>query len=125
VFEFWPSDLAKVFRQAGVPRRAPPAIPDCTAAADDGQAPQITSPIRGATYTRRASREGEERVAFNATVDASTHELYWFVDEDFVGSVKPGESLFWQPAAAGEYTLRAVDDRGRTDSRRLRVDVVQ
>ena len=125
VFEFWPSDLAKVFRQAGVPRRAPPAIPDCTAAADDGQAPQITSPVRGATYTRRASRDGEERIAFNATVDASARELYWFVDEDFVGTAKPGEALFWQPAAPGEYTLRAVDDRGRTDSRRLRVDVVQ
>ncbi|WP_395643613.1 penicillin-binding protein 1C [Rudaea sp.] len=125
VFEFWPSDLTKVFRQAGVPRRAPPAIPDCTAAADDGQAPQITSPVRGATYTRRASRDGEERVAFNATVDASTRELYWFVDADFIGTAKPGETLFWQPAAAGEYTLRAVDDRGRADSRRLRVDVVQ
>jgi len=125
VFEFWPSDLAKVFRQAGVPRRAPPAIPDCTAAADDGQAPQITSPVRGATYTRRASRDGEERIAFNATVDANARELYWFVDEDFIGTAKPGEPLFWQPAAPGEYTLRAVDDRGRTDSRRLRVDVVQ
>ncbi|MFT3791845.1 MAG: penicillin-binding protein 1C [Rudaea sp.] len=125
VFEFWSTDLAKVFRQAGVPRRAPPAIPDCTAAADDGQAPQITSPVRGATYTRRASREGEERIAFNATVDAGVRELYWFVDEDFVGAAKPGETLFWQPAAAGEYTLRAVDDRGRADSRKLRVDVVQ
>src|SRR5580765_1181383 len=125
VFEFWPTDLAKVFRQAGVPRRAPPPIPDCTAAADDGQAPQITSPVRGATYTRRASREGEERIAFNATVDASARELYWFVDDDFVGAAKPGEPLFWQPAAPGEYTLRAVDDRGRADSRRLRVDVVQ
>ena len=40
-------------------------------------------------------------------------------------AAKPGETLFWQPAAAGEYTLRAVDDRGRADSRRLRVDVVQ
>jgi len=125
VFEFWPTDLAAVFRQAGIPRRKPPAIPDCTAAADDGQAPQITSPIRGATYTRRASREGEERIAFNATVDASAREIYWFVDEDFVGAVKPGEAMFWQPAAPGEYTLRAVDDRGRADSRRLRVDVVQ
>ncbi|MBS0584562.1 MAG: penicillin-binding protein 1C [Proteobacteria bacterium] len=125
VFEFWPSDLARVFRQAGVPRRAPPAIPDCTTADDDGQAPQITSPVRGATYTRRASRDGAERIAFNATVDAGARELYWFVDEDFVGTAKPGEPLFWQPAAAGEYTLRAIDDRGRADSRRLRVDVVQ
>jgi penicillin-binding protein 1C len=51
--------------------------------------------------------------------------LYWFVDEDFVGTAKPGETLFWQPITAGEYTLRAVDDRGRADSRRLRIDVVQ
>lgn len=125
VFEFWPSDLAKVFRQAGVPRRTPPALPDCTAGADDGQAPQITSPVRGATYTRRASRAGEERIAFNATVDAGARELYWFVDENFVGAAKPGEALFWQPASPGEYLLRAVDDRGRADSRRLRIDMVQ
>jgi penicillin-binding protein 1C len=125
VFEFWPTDLATVFRQAGIPRRKPPVIPDCSAAADDGQSPQITSPIRGATYTRRASHEGEERIAFNATADASAREIYWFVDDDFIGSAKPGEPLFWLPAAAGEYTLRAVDDRGRADSRRLRVDVVQ
>jgi penicillin-binding protein 1C len=125
VFEFWPSDLAKVFRQAGIPRRTPPQIPDCTAAADEGQAPQITSPLRGVTYTRRASRDGEERIAFNATVDAGVRELYWFVDDGFAGSIKPGEPLFWQPAAAGEYTLRVVDDRGRADARPLRVDVVQ
>lgn len=125
VFEFWPSDLAKVFRQAGVPRRAPPAIPDCTAAAEDGQAPQITSPVRGATYTRRMSRAGEERIALNATVDASTREVYWFVDENFIGAAKAGESLFWEPSAPGEYTLRAVDDRGRADSRRLRIDAVR
>ena len=125
VFEFWPSDLARVFRQAGIPRRAPPLIPDCTAAAEDGQIPQITSPLRGVTYTRRASREGEERVSFNATVDASVHALYWFVDDGYVGSAKPGEPLFWKPALAGEYTLRVVDDHGHSDSRPLRVALVE
>jgi penicillin-binding protein 1C len=125
VFEFWPSDLAKVFRQAGIPRRTPPQIPDCTAAADEGQSPQIISPLRGVTYTRRASREGEERIAFNATVDAGVREVYWFVDDGFIGAAKSGEQLFWQPAAAGEYTLRLVDDHGRADTRALRVDVVQ
>jgi penicillin-binding protein 1C len=125
VFEFWPSDLAKVFRQAGIPRRSPPAIPDCTAAADEGQGPQIISPMRGVTFTRRTSRDGEERIAFNASVDASVHELYWFIDDGFVASSKPGEPVFWQPASAGEYTLRVVDDHGHGDARPLRVDVTE
>ena len=125
VFEFWPSDLARVFRQAGIPRRTPPQIPDCTAAADDGQIPQIVSPLRGVTYTRRASREGEERITFNATVDASVREVYWFVDDGFVGSVKAGEPLFWKPLLAGDYTLRVVDDHGHSDSRPLHIALVE
>jgi len=125
VFEFWPSDLAKVFRQAGIPRRSPPAIPDCTATADEGQAPQIISPMRGVTFTRRTSRAGEERVAFNASVDASVHEVYWFIDDGFVASAKPGEPVYWQPSSAGEYTLRVVDDHGHGDARPLRVGVTE
>ena len=124
IFEYWPSDLAKVFRQAGIPRRPPPSLPDCTAAADDGQSPQIVSPLRGEVYTRRISRGGEDRIAFNATVDAGVQALYWFVDDGFAGAAKPGDSLLWQPSAAGEYTLRAIDDHGRSDARALRVDVV-
>jgi penicillin-binding protein 1C len=125
VFEFWPSDLARVFRQAGIPRRTPPQVPDCTADADEGQAPQITSPLRGVTYTRRASHAGDERIAFNSTVDAGVREIYWFVDDGFIGAAKPGEQLFWEPQQAGEYTLRVVDDRGRADARTLKVEVVQ
>ncbi len=127
VYEYWPSDLAKVFRQAGIPRRAPPALPDCTSdvAADDGQAPQIVSPLRGEVYTKRVSRDGDERIAFNATVDAGVQNLYWFVDDGFIGSTNAREPLMWQPTLAGNFTLRAVDDHGRADSRALRVDVVQ
>jgi len=125
VFEYWPSDLAKVFRQAGIPRRAPPQLPDCSAAADDGLRPQIVSPVRGATYTRRLSRAGEDRIALNAIADAGVQQVYWFVDDGFVGAAKPGDPLLWQPSAAGEYTLRAVDDRGRADARSLRIDVVE
>jgi penicillin-binding protein 1C len=127
VYEYWPSDLAKVFRQAGIPRRAPPALPDCTSdvATDDGQAPQIVSPLRGEVYTRRASRVGDERISFNATVDANVQNLYWFVDDGFVGETNAREPLLWQPSVAGNFTLRAVDDHGRSDSRPLRIDVVQ
>ncbi len=127
VYEYWSSDLAKVFRQAGIPRRAPPQLPDCSSdlALDDGQAPQIVSPLRGEVYARRVSREGAERIAFNATVDAGVQNLYWFVDDGFVGSTNAREPLMWQPSGAGQFMLRAVDDHGRADSRALRVDVIE
>jgi len=125
VYEYWSSDLARVFAQAGIPRRQPPADADCAVAA--GAAPQITSPLRGAAYTVRARRDSgseEARVAFSATVDANVREVYWFVDDDYIGAVKPGESLFWQPLAAGTHNARAVDDHGRSDTRELRVIAV-
>jgi len=37
IHEFWPSDMARLFREAGMPRRAPPRLPDC--AADESAAP--------------------------------------------------------------------------------------
>ena len=125
IFEYWPSDLAKVFRQAGIPRRAPPPRPDCDTDNEAGQAPQITSPLRGETYTRRISRGGEERIALNATVDASVQNVYWFVGDDFIGAAKAGEALLWQPELAGNFTLRAVDDHGRADARALKIEVTE
>jgi len=125
VFEYWSSDLAKVFRQAGIPRRAPPALPDCDTAEEAGQAPQIVSPLRGETYTRRVSRGGEERIALHATVDAGVQSVYWFVGDDFVGESKAGDSLLWQPQLAGNFTVRAIDDHGRADARPLRVEVTE
>jgi len=125
IFEYWPSDLARVFRQAGIPRRTPPALPDCDSGVDDGQAPQITSPLRGETYTRRVSRGGEERIALNATVDANVHSVYWFVGDDFVGAANAGDPLLWQPQLAGNFTVRAIDDHGRADARALKIEVTE
>ncbi|HSX59610.1 MAG TPA: penicillin-binding protein 1C [Tahibacter sp.] len=126
VYEFWPSDLARVFAQAGIPRRKPPPDAACERSGD-GDAPRITSPLRGAAYTIRA-RHGatadEARVAFNATVDAGVREVYWFVDDDYVGAVPAGETLFWRPLAAGSHRARVVDDHGRSETRELRVVAV-
>jgi penicillin-binding protein 1C len=52
IFEFWPSDMMKLFREAGMPRRKAPAIPDC-AADDTSDFPKIATPLRGVTYTLR------------------------------------------------------------------------
>lgn len=124
VYEFWPSQLQRVFVQAGIPRRTPPRNDACGDSPIDGEPPAITSPLRGSIYALRLKRPEEGRIAFTANGDASVREMYWFVDDAYVGRSAPGESLFWQPAAAGNYEVRVVDDRGRSDVRPLGVSVV-
>ncbi|TNY27696.1 penicillin-binding protein 1C [Fulvimonas soli] len=125
VYEFWSSDLQRVFAQAGIPRRQPPSNPACAGAGrSDGDPPRITSPLRGSTYAMRLKQLGQERIAFSATSDADAHTLYWFVDDAYLGSSAPGQALFWQPQTAGSYTVRVVDDHGRSDQRPLSLTLV-
>jgi len=123
VFEYWPTDLAKVFSDAGLPRARPPAEGACDSAVE-GDPPQVTSPLRGAAYTLRRG-EGEPRIAFNATADGAARTLFWFVDDAYVGEAKAGQALFWPTPTAGRHSVRAVDDHGRADLRELRVEIVE
>ncbi|MBI3675985.1 MAG: hypothetical protein HY243_05150 [Proteobacteria bacterium] len=126
VFEFWSSDLQQVFIDAGIPRRKPPQNPDCTdAGALEGAAPHITSPLRGSAYVMRLQQLDRQRIAFNATADADSRTLYWFVDDAFVGMSSPDRPLYWQPPMAGTFRVRTVDDRGRSDERPLDVRLVE
>ncbi|GGA01631.1 penicillin-binding protein 1C [Dyella caseinilytica] len=126
VYEFWPSDLQRVFQQAGMPRRKPPVNPDCGKSESTlGNAPSMTSPLRGSAYTLRLKQLGEERIPFTATSDADVHTLYWFVDDAYVGRSEPNESMYWQPHSAGQYTIRVVDDHGRTDQRLMQVNLIE
>ncbi|HKQ80857.1 MAG TPA: penicillin-binding protein 1C [Steroidobacteraceae bacterium] len=125
VFEFWPSDLLQLFEKAGMPRRRPPDAKACQRDNASGIAPQITSPVLGATYTVRANTDDQSRVPLSATADSEVRRLHWFADNAYLGTSAPGIALPWQPAHSGRYTLRAVDDRGRADSRVLSVDLVR
>lgn len=119
VFEYWPSDLARVFAQAGIPRRRPPAG-DC---GQDwlGSPPQITSPFRGTRYTLRLSHPEQSQLNLAATVDADVSRVYWFAGDSYLGSAAPGAALAWTPPRAGRFRLSVVDDHGREDARELEV----
>lgn len=118
VFEFWPSDLMALFRLAGLARREPPAYaPDCplqARAVAVGQAPVIVSPKPDVVYHLRAGRTAQERIALKAISDGGTRQLYWFVDQDFVGTTPPNRALFWTPTP-GRFDIRVVDDNGNSD----------
>lgn len=124
VFEYWPSDLLRIFQQAGIRRRSPPADgPDCGDPVAAGVPPQITSPAKGVSLALRARNVGTEAVPLAAVTDADAREVHWFADDRYLGKSEPGRELLWRPGP-GEIALRAVDDRGRSDVRLLRVEVV-
>jgi penicillin-binding protein 1C len=125
IYEFWSSDMLRLFRQAGMPRRAPPHCDsDRTGFAYKNEAPSITSPLREVTYTLRTSRP-DERIALQATAAGTVKTLYWFSGNRFLGRANPPAPLAWRPDSEGIYDLRVVDDRGQTDERSLRVAITR
>ncbi|MDB5969881.1 MAG: penicillin-binding protein [Hydrocarboniphaga sp.] len=125
VFEFWPSDLQRLFAQAGMPRRRPPPPGQCTSDVQAGRPPAITSPLRAVTYSLRLDRLGVDAVPLSANSDGDVRTLHWFVDQSYVGSARSGAPLSWKPQQSGDYEVSVVDDRGRSDRRELRVAVVR
>lgn len=126
VYEYWPSDLLKLFRQAGIPRRVPPVeSPECPldSRATHGQPPQITSPQTNLVYPLRAKRIGKETIPLLAVTDADVRSVYWFIDEKLLGKSNSGQPFFWS-AKPGSFMVRAVDDQGRADVREIKVVVV-
>lgn len=123
IFEYWPSDLAQLFRQAGMPRRQAPEN-NCLhpEAANTDAVPLITSPLNGVVYNLR--RKDSQSVPLTATLSADSRNVFWFVDSSYVGNSAAGAALAWLPAHPGSYTVLAVDDQGRTASRQLDVQWV-
>ncbi len=125
IAEFWPSDMMRLFREAGMPRRAPPAASCADAggiASDEADVPHITSPLLSVTYTLRLSRPLES-ISLQATHGADAKKLYWFSDKAYLGSIASG-SLAWRPDNAGWHSLTVVDDKGRSASRDVQVEIV-
>ena len=131
VYEYWSSDMLRLFTQAGMPRRVPPRAADCfdralaSNEADSTRAPRITTPLRGVTYTLRLSDPERQFIPLLAAIDADSGHLYWFADTNFIGAVSRGTTLHWTRPAAGSYVVRAVDERGRSATRDLTVEWVQ
>lgn len=125
VFEYWPTDLLQLFAQAGMPRRRPPPAADCQRDVPSGTPPHITSPVTSATYTLRVSQIGRQSIPLAADADSEVRRLHWFVGDDYIGTGTPGIAIGWNPQRSGHFIVRAVDDRGRADSRDLEIEIVR
>lgn len=116
VYEFWPSDLLKIFAQAGIARQTPPPFAKACSALDNVSTfpPQIVSPQSDVVYSIRDSQTEEASIVLQATTAADVKKLYWFVNNSLLGQVEPDKTLSWQ-AKPGRYQVRVVDDHGQSD----------
>ena len=114
VYEFWPSDLLRLFERAGVARRLPPPFlpgTESDLASRMGSPPRITSPTGGHDIFFASSNA----IPLRAKTDADVREIYWFADKTFIGKSNVTEMLTWK-STPGDYQLTALDDHGRSAS---------
>lgn len=125
VYEFWPSDFLHIFNQAGISLKTPPKFSEACSldqTSSTGQLPVIRSPQVNLQYVIRSDDESSREIPFSAVVDPDVDTLYWFVNDNYIGSSSRGKSLMWN-ASNGNYEVRVVDDAGRAAS--VQVKVVQ
>lgn len=119
VYEFWDSGMQKLFARAGLRRATPPAYETrCGVPASDVGEIRIISPEQHVEYRLEPHRGLELELVASAPGDA--RQLYWFSDDTLIGQVEPSRSIHWK-AKVGTFLFRAVDDRGRASSVRVRV----
>lgn len=119
--EVWPPHLMEMFRQAGVPRQAPP--PWQTPASTPGRAPLIASPQALRTYTLRTGNPAHRTIPLQAQAAPGVRQLYWFSGREFLGAASPAAAFSWT-ATPGSSQIRVVDDQGRSASCQVKVELV-
>ena len=116
VIEFWPSDMLKLFREAGMPRRAPPSMPDC-ANSDTADAPRIASPLSRVTYAVQDGRS----IQLDANTAGDVRDVFWFDGNELIGNGASQKPLDWRPSTDGKHLIRVIDDHGRAAERDVEV----
>ncbi|MDR1195489.1 MAG: penicillin-binding protein 1C [Endomicrobium sp.] len=126
VYEFWNSEIMSIFTMAGISHRTPPRyLPDLEIGkvADYGNPPQILLPTTNITYAFRAENFENETIPFKADADSDAKNIFWFLNDKYIGQSKPGTVLSAK-TESGAYTVRAVDDLGRASTSKLNVEII-
>ena len=118
VVEQWGSEMQRLFRQAGLPRRNDDCPDPTGGGSRDG--PAISSPLRGLRYM--LDTRHPQAVLLRAEAAVGIKKLYWFAGDSLLGSNAPGESLAWTPMRPGDFKIRVADELGRADARDLHVE---
>lgn len=124
VYEFWPSDINKLFKKSGIQKQQPPKfMPGCkiSITANTGNPPQILSPVSMSTYS--IYNDNKKDIAFIVSSDSDAEILYYFIDNRFAGSSDINTPFFWKPVL-GSHKLTVTDNLGRSSSVNFKVTLL-
>jgi len=132
VFAFWPTEFQALFAQAGVHIEKPPRLmPGCDLSdiTLQGDKPTINSPLTDVSYVVEDSMQSTVSIPLEASADAEANYLFWFTNNQFIGSVDLSKMtssapLMWQ-AIPGEYKVHVSDDLGRSAMVSVQVQAVK
>jgi penicillin-binding protein 1C len=119
IFEFWPTDLLKLFKQAGIGRRVPPPLhPQCRREAHGDIGPKIISPKKDIVYQLRTKGSDSKMIPLIAVADGNVTKISWYIDSQLLGHSRSQDPLLWK-AQPGQHLVRVIDEFGRSDLRSI------
>lgn len=123
-YEFWPTEMAAIFAQAGVYKPVPPPwLAQCQDKYPSvGHGPEILLPKKNVIY-RRSLSDKSWKLPLKASCEADAEAVHWYAGHDYVGQSAPGEIFLWSPSDAGNIIISAVDNLGRSASRSCRIEI--
>ena len=117
----YPPELVAWWRAQNQPfDPLPPLSPKCTDVAA-GPPPRIVSPSPATPYRLRHDAPAEfQEILLSAETSDAAH-LYWFEDGTLIASGDAARKMFLRPTR-GTHEVVVVDDSGRSDAVRVRVE---
>lgn len=123
VYEFWPTDLLSIFKQAGIQPHTPPGyMKGCHFSTNMGLDPQIRSPEPSLQYIINIHNAQYVNIPLTAVTDAEVSNIHWFINESYFTQTHPNQAVIWQ-AKPGKFVVRVVDDHGRSDAKEIIVRI--
>ena len=97
--------------------KIPTHNPDCEKIFK-GNGPDITSPLNGNEYF--INKKDPEPLQLTASTGNDVTRIYWYIDDQFYKTTRPGEKQFFIPKE-GQVKISCTDDKGR--NRNIRITV--
>ncbi|HWJ89484.1 MAG TPA: penicillin-binding protein 1C [Flavisolibacter sp.] len=114
-------EMQDYLQSAGIAyQKIPPHNPQCEKIFR-GEGPRITSPLNGNEYY--INKKNPEPLQLTASAGTDVSRIYWYIDDRFYKSTKPGEKQFFIPAE-GPVQISCTDDKGRNRNIKITVKYV-